>query len=201
MGHIVFHYKYEHFLLLDSGSGIRDFGNSIMQSKKFPCTFHIFMSHVHWDHIQGFPFFIPGFIKGNKVKIYGFHDNIEKVFIDQQTPPFFPVPLEYMQAEKQFIQLSLEKEYEIAGFKVRGISQNHPGGSYGYSFEKNNKKIIYSTDSEHDLDRYDLIQPFIEFFKDSVTSISCPDHNESFSLFIKLREITTLILFSLVFPL
>ncbi|WP_207680018.1 MBL fold metallo-hydrolase [Desulfonema magnum] len=157
----------EEYIIFDSGSGIRDFGNYVMQTGNIPATFHIIMSHVHWDHICGFPFFIPAYIQGNRVNFYGFHDNMEQVFTNQQEPPCFPVPLRFMQAEKRFTQLELAKEYDIAGFRVRGIEQNHPQTSYGYSFEKDGKKIVYSTDSEHKENSNDEDYPFVDFFRDA----------------------------------
>lgn len=157
---------HEELIILDSGTGIRDFGNYVMQSGKTPYHFHIIMSHVHWDHICGFPFFVPAFTKGNQIDFYGFH-NLEQVFNNQQKPPCFPVPLAHMQADIRFNRLEPEKEYEIAGFKINTMEQNHPQKSYGYSFEKNGKKIVYSTDSEHKDDSNDEDYPFINFFKNA----------------------------------
>ncbi|WP_420267119.1 MBL fold metallo-hydrolase [Candidatus Magnetominusculus dajiuhuensis] len=139
------------YVLCDAGSGLRDFGNFIMKSGrgKNPGVYNIFMSHLHWDHIQGFPFFTPAFIPGNKINIYGFHEELRDTFIRQQAAPNFPVPLNVMKAKIDFHVLEPEKEYEIAGHKVIGIRQTHPGFSYGYSFVKDGKKIVYSTDSEH----------------------------------------------------
>ncbi|MDM8523771.1 MBL fold metallo-hydrolase [Desulfococcaceae bacterium HSG8] len=159
----------EDYIILDSGSGIRDFGNYVMKTGKIPATYHIFMSHVHWDHICGFPFFVPAYIKGNRLNFYGFHDvhAVEQAFANQQEPPCFPVPLQYMQAERHFTQLKLGKTYDIAGFRVSGIEQNHPQLSYGYSFEKAGKKIIYSTDSEHKEDSSKEDYHFVKFFKNA----------------------------------
>ena len=138
------------FIVCDAGTGLRDFGNHVMQAGyKPPQTFHILMSHLHWDHIHGFPFFVPAFIPGNTVHIYGCHAELESAFVQQQEPPCFPLPLAAMGADIQFHALEAEKEYEIAGFQVYAVKQNHPGDSYGYAFRKDGKKIIYSTDAEH----------------------------------------------------
>ncbi len=139
----------EEYIILDAGSGLRDLGNSIIQSGNTNCIIHIFLSHLHWDHIQGFPFFIPAFIKGNTINIYSLHDSPEQAFITQQSPPNFPVPLDYMQADINFITLQEDCEYNKAGFKVKALKQSHPGDSYCYSFEKDDRKIVYSTDSEY----------------------------------------------------
>ncbi|MBF0449633.1 MAG: MBL fold metallo-hydrolase [Candidatus Magnetomorum sp.] len=155
------------YFLLDAGSGLRDFGNTIMQKVKQPCRFHIFLSHLHWDHIHGFPFFTPAFIKGNRIDFYAFHDQLESAFVSQQGSPYFPVPFEYMQSDKHFHLLKTNESYDICGFTVKGIEQAHHGKSYGYSFEKDGKKIVYSTDSEHILDYDHNLQPFIQFFQNA----------------------------------
>ncbi|MBU1697690.1 MAG: STAS domain-containing protein [Proteobacteria bacterium] len=158
-------------VICDAGSGLRDYGNWVMKNpgekaKQSGQVFNIFMSHLHWDHIHGFPFFTPAYIPGNTINIFGFHENLEEAFKRQQAEPSFPVPLEVLSATINFTTLDLEKEHSIAGFKIFGIEQNHPGKSYGYSFEKNNRKIIYSTDSEHKLDKKKLDE-FIRFCKDA----------------------------------
>jgi phosphoribosyl 1,2-cyclic phosphodiesterase len=160
------------YILCDGGTGLRDFGNHALKSssKGEPNQkniFNIFISHLHWDHIQGFPFFTPAYIEGNSVNIYGCHNELEQAFINQQNYPYFPVPLKYMKADIRFITLESGKEYEIAGFKVKVMKQNHPGDSYGYRFEKDRKSIVYSTDSEHkrEVDSKDYV--FLDFFRDA----------------------------------
>jgi phosphoribosyl 1,2-cyclic phosphodiesterase len=158
----------DEFVLCDAGTGLRDFGNHIMSTgagvKK---VYNIFLSHTHWDHIQGFPFFIPAFIPGNRINIYSFHTEAKQVFQSQQNSLTFPVPIESMPAEKQFIILDPDREYDIAGFRVKGIKQNHPGDSYGYCFERQGKKIVYATDSEHKEDVWDAEQKVINFFRNA----------------------------------
>ena len=158
----------DEYILCDAGTGLKDFGNHIMQSVGGgPATYNIFLSHLHWDHIQGFPFFVPAFIPGNRINIYGVHPELETAFRNQQNPPSFPVPLDYMKAEKRFIILDPDKEYRIGGLTVKGVKQNHPGESYGYSFEKEGGKIVYSTDSEHKDDVWRDDQSVINFFRDA----------------------------------
>lgn len=155
------------FIICDSGSGIRDFGNRIMSADIKNATFHLFISHLHWDHIQGFPFFVPAYISTNKVRIYGCHPKLQEAFELQQSPTFFPLPLKDMPADISFRNLEVGKEIEIAGFKINTIKQNHPGDSYGYSFQKYGKKIIYSTDSEHDELSEKSDYPFLKFYKNA----------------------------------
>ncbi len=158
----------EEFILCDAGTGLRDFGNHVMSSGQgVKKTYNIFLSHTHWDHIQGFPFFVPAYIPGNRINIYSFHDEIEHVFQCQQLSRTFPVPLEGLQAEKTFIVLEPDREYGIAGFTVKGIKQNHPGDSYGYCFERQGKKIVYATDSEHKEDVWDGGPKVVNFFQNA----------------------------------
>jgi phosphoribosyl 1,2-cyclic phosphodiesterase len=144
----------DEYVVCDAGTGLRDFGNYILQSGKtahngLSATCHLFMSHLHWDHIQGFPFFAPAYIPGNHIHIYGCHSQMKQAFIDQQNPPYFPVSLSEMKSDIVFHTLEPGKTYDIAGLSVKATKQNHPGDSYGYSFMKDGKKIVYSTDAEH----------------------------------------------------
>jgi phosphoribosyl 1,2-cyclic phosphodiesterase len=157
----------DEYILCDAGTGLRDFGNYIIGRGVGKSVYNIFMSHLHWDHIQGFPFFVPAFIPGNQIRIYSFHHELEDSFKNQQKTPLFPVPFDSMPAEKQFIVLETGREYQIGGWAVSGIRQNHPGDSYGYCFERDGKKIVYSTDSEHMEDVWNNEQPIISFFRNA----------------------------------
>jgi phosphoribosyl 1,2-cyclic phosphodiesterase len=157
------------FVLCDAGTGLRDFGKAFLRSGKGGAlaVFHLFLSHLHWDHIQGFPFFTPAYLPGQEIHLYGGHADIEKAFVNQQTAPSFPVPFHALGAEIRFHTLDPEQSYEIAGFAVRMFRQNHPGDSYGYSFIRKGKKIVYSTDMEHRAEAGEEDYPFLDFFRDS----------------------------------
>jgi phosphoribosyl 1,2-cyclic phosphodiesterase len=156
----------DEYILLDAGTGLRDFGNAFMKEKKgAPSVFHIFISHLHWDHIQGFPFFVPAYIAGNTINIHGCHHELEEALRRQQEPPFFPVPFEGLGAEIRFTTLPIGKAVDIAGFLVEASVQDHPGTSYCYSFTGSGRKIVYSTDSEY-LAGADG-SPLIDFFRSS----------------------------------
>lgn len=157
------------YIICDAGTGLRDFGLAYSKSnfadKK--AIFHLFLTHLHWDHIQGFPFFIPAYIPGNRIIIHGYHHNIEHYFTTQMNPPCFPVPLRALSADIEFdIKLPWET-FEVCGFKIKAIQQNHPGISFGYRFEKNGKIIVYSTDCEHTENAHEDGYPFLDFFKDA----------------------------------
>lgn len=154
-------------VLCDAGTGLRDFGHAFLHSERGvgPAVFHLFLSHLHWDHLQGFPFFVPAYRPENRIHIYGCHADIEAAFVDQQSAPSFPVPFHALGAEIAFHVLEPGQVYEIAGFTVRAILQNHPGDSYGYSFSRGGKKVVYSTDMEHGQDVQEPAYPFVDFFR------------------------------------
>src|SRR5262249_44967624 len=94
------------YVLCDLGSGARVFGNHML-STAGPSghTFHVFMSHLHWDHIMGFPFFMPAYIPGNVIRIYGCHAELEDTFRRQNAAPCFPVDFARMGARIEFVPL------------------------------------------------------------------------------------------------
>jgi len=154
------------YVLCDMGSGARPFGNRVLATRGGTGhTFHAFMSHVHWDHIQGFPFFMPAYLPGNRVRIYGCHAELETAFRRQNAAPSFPVDFARMGATIEFVRLEPGQRYEIAGLGVRAIRQHHGGDSYGYRFERDGKAVVYSTDSEHKQDDPAATRAFVEFFR------------------------------------
>ncbi len=157
----------KHFVLCDAGTGIRLFGNHVMEleSGERPREFHVVLSHLHWDHIQGFPFFSPALIPGNRIILYGCHPDLEKAFTLQQSPPFFPLEFENLGADIRFETLVPGREVEIAGFRVIPKKQDHPGMSFGYRFERGGKTVVYSTDAEHKNVKEEDMSPFTAFFK------------------------------------
>ncbi len=152
--------------IIDAGSGIRDLGLELMNG---PCgrgegVIHLLFSHPHWDHIQGYPFFRPAFIPGNKIFIYGVHD-IETALRRQQEAISFPISLDYMQATKTFVQLKPEETLTFGDLRIRNICNHHPGDAYSFRFEKGNKTFVYASDSSYP-ENVDL-RPYLNFFADA----------------------------------
>jgi phosphoribosyl 1,2-cyclic phosphodiesterase len=155
----------EPFVLCDAGTGLRDFGNAFLRSARGsePAIFHLFLSHLHWDHIQGFPFFVPAYRPGNEIHIYSGHGKAEQALVNQQAAPSFPVPFASLGAQIRFHRLDPGAVHEIAGFSVRVLAQNHPGGSFGYAFGRDGRTIVYSTDAEHGAEVQGPGNPFVDF--------------------------------------
>jgi phosphoribosyl 1,2-cyclic phosphodiesterase len=125
------------------------------------------MSHVHWDHIMGFPFFAPAYRPGNRIRIYGAHAELEAALRRQQDVPSFPVGFSALGADIEFVRLEPDRDYELAGLNVRLMLQRHAGDSYGYRFTAAQRTVIYSTDSEHTLTDLAETHRFVEFFRDA----------------------------------
>ncbi|MBL8473317.1 MAG: MBL fold metallo-hydrolase [Rhodocyclaceae bacterium] len=158
----------EEFFICDAGSGLRPFGAHAMAARAGkPAVYHLFMSHLHWDHIMGFPFFTPAYIPGNVINIYGGHAELEHAFRRQQDVPSFPVDFGLLRADIRFHVLQPGTDYDIAGLKVRCKLQTHAGDSYGWRFEHEGRAAVYSTDSEHKLEKVDVTLGFVEFFRNA----------------------------------
>ncbi len=138
--------------IIDCGTGIRPLGDQLL---KGPCgrgegMANIFITHTHWDHIQGLPFFKPLYIKGNTLNFYSPYPDMENRLIHQQGDfRFFPAPFEKTASTKHFhlmdpeTPLVMEKDLIVSCFPLK-----HPGGSIAYRFKQGGKTFIFATDVE-----------------------------------------------------
>jgi len=159
----------DEYVLCDLGTGVREFGTRLLRehdAARKHC-FNVFLSHPHWDHIMGFPFFAPAYIPGNRIRIYGCHSTLSQVLHTQQSAPFFPVDFRSLASTIEFVTLEPGRTYEVAGLAVTSIKQFHSGDSYGYRFSRGGKSIVYSTDCEHKYSRLDESYPFVEFYRNA----------------------------------
>ena len=157
------------YLLCDLGSGAREFSNAALgrHGPGAPQTYHVLVSHVHWDHIMGFPFFTPAFIPGNRIRIYSCHPQFESAIRNQNHEPCFPVEFEALAASIEFIALEPGVAYDIAGVRVIGMAQLHGGESFGYRLERDGKTVIYTTDAEYKPDDTEQMRRTADFFRDA----------------------------------
>lgn len=156
------------FVVCDMGSGLREFGlDSLRRCAQdgHPREWHFFLSHLHWDHIMGFPFFVPSFIPGSKIVIHSGHAEAEHALRRQQEEISFPVPFDYLKADFEFRTLEPGVDYAIGALTVSTIEQEHSHASYGYRFtDRSGKVAVYSTDSEHKIDRMETEADVAAFF-------------------------------------
>jgi len=141
-------------VILDAGTGIRELGRSLLtRANGGAVEGDIFLTHAHWDHIQGIPFFAPLFRKGNHFTIWGsrsLQTSIDRVVRDQMSPVVFPVSFEELQARIDFEELSDEVR-SGNGYEVRAMGVRHPGGALGYRFTEGNdgtRALVYISDNE-----------------------------------------------------
>jgi phosphoribosyl 1,2-cyclic phosphodiesterase len=138
-------------VIFDAGTGLRALGGALL--KEMPVKAHLFFSHVHWDHIQGFPFFVPAFIPGNSFKLYGMINvtgTIEETLSGQMNYPSFPVRLKDMGAEITFHDLREGEVIELpGGGRLTNARLNHPSGALGFRIEHGGRAVVYATDTEH----------------------------------------------------
>jgi anti-anti-sigma factor len=155
------------YVICDLGTGVREFGNRVMNEHNPAAKrcFNVFLSHLHWDHIMGFPFFRPAYIPGNLIRIHSCHAALGEAMHKQQSEPCFPVDFRALPATIEFVALEPGRTYEIAGLSVAAIKQFHAGDSYGYRFSRGDKTIVYSTDCEHKYSNLDQSYPFIAFYR------------------------------------
>ncbi len=144
-------------LIFDGGTGIRILGDSLLS--EMPVTGHLFFTHSHWDHIQGFPFFVPAFIPGNKFHIYGLPApngaTIKQRLHAQMLHPNFPVPLQIMQANLEFYDIEAKEIIQINDVTVETGRLNHPGEALGYRVTYQGLTAVFVTDTEHFPDSLD----------------------------------------------
>jgi len=155
----------EHFIC-DMGSGARQLGQSKIATYgvPHPQTYHIFISHPHWDHLMGFPYFAPMYIPGNRIVIHGCHAQMEEAIRLQMRTPCFPVDYSQAGARIEFDIMTPGKTQYIAGLNVTPQLQLHEGDSYGFRFESVDRTVVFSTDSEHKLDNEKEREAFVQFF-------------------------------------
>ncbi|MCW8836575.1 MAG: MBL fold metallo-hydrolase [Rhodospirillales bacterium] len=139
-------------LILDAGTGIRNLGRELTNAGVREAT--LLLTHTHWDHINGFPFFSPAFEPGNKFHIMAGHladlGGIESVLANQMANPMFPIPLGAMKADLTFEDFKVGETLTLSGgFTVKTCPLNHPNGSTGYRIEHSGNSVCLITDTEH----------------------------------------------------
>ena len=139
-------------LVLDAGTGLRELGNHLLE--KDIRQAHVLLTHAHWDHINGFPFFAPAYQSGRSFAVLAGHlmdkGGIAHVLRGQMARPTFPVPIEALHAEMVFEDFRAGDVFVLPGeVRVRSAPLNHPDGATGYRLEYGGKSLCYVTDTEH----------------------------------------------------
>lgn len=142
-----------HLLIVDAGTGLRNLGKAL--SEDYPFSADILLSHLHYDHLLGFPFFAPAYHPNNTFRIWAAHGDkgIQSILERFLEAPLFPISLTDMQARFDFRDFQVgDIFYPIEGVTVRTAPLNHPNGATGYRIDYQGKSVCYVTDTEHSLE-------------------------------------------------
>lgn len=149
-------------LIFDAGSGIRPMGVDVFE--KGPNSIHIFLTHFHWDHIQGFPFFRPLYDAEDTIRVVGPKQkdiDVQNLFAGQMGPIYFPVPFSVVAASMEFEHLN-RGGYEIGDFSLEVMRVRHPSFVIGYRISIGEKVICFIPDNELDGEVYPDVEPGFE---------------------------------------
>ncbi|MBF0198025.1 MAG: MBL fold metallo-hydrolase [Planctomycetes bacterium] len=133
-------------IVIDCGSGLQKLGVDLLSRKKNEV--HIFMTHFHWDHIQGLPFFAPLYKPGFKIHFYSAREDCEDILRQQMSAPVFPVPFDVLASDIEYHIIEDGKEMEVNGFSVMPAKAHHPNECHGYKIKRDGRVMMFLTDTE-----------------------------------------------------
>jgi phosphoribosyl 1,2-cyclic phosphodiesterase len=138
-------------IIIDCGSGMKELGWSLMEENygKGQGEAHILISHTHWDHLMGFPFFQPAYVPGNKFTICGCHPRLKKRFERQHHPDNFPAPMTVMGSDIKFEKWTPDKKKRLNNVTIKPFLLDHPGNSYAYRIESGSKIFVFASDGAY----------------------------------------------------
>jgi len=135
-------------LMVDAGSGIREAGNALLTEGRRDFT--LILTHAHWDHIMGFPFFKPLYRKKTTLNIWGCsfaQDSVKEMLARVMSAPYFPIHYDDVQARVDY-QATCDGEYRLGDLAVTPVQLSHPNQGNGYKFSQNGKSFVFLTDNE-----------------------------------------------------
>jgi phosphoribosyl 1,2-cyclic phosphodiesterase len=138
-------------LIVDCGSGLRMLGKALMKEYGYrPIRADILITHFHWDHIQGLPFFVPLYNEANQFHIFAsrpLEAPLEDTLGGQMTQPYFPVDMTAMRAKRCYTEIATEA-FPLDDFRITPARANHPQGCLSFRIENNGKAVVFATDTE-----------------------------------------------------
>jgi phosphoribosyl 1,2-cyclic phosphodiesterase len=140
----------DELIILDAGTGIRALGENLI-ARGESVRAHLLITHPHWDHIQGYPFFKPAFIPGNDLTIVGTdrpQKSLSEILGEQMNQIYFPVQLHELKAQMEFLPVIDDQVFHVSGATVRTLYVNHPGYTVGYRIDYKGKSLVYISDNE-----------------------------------------------------
>ncbi len=136
-------------IIIDAGTGIRRLGRALLKEKNLQ-DIYLFLTHAHWDHLQGFPFFIPAYLPQYTIRVRGgpqIGRSLLDYLVHQMDPPYFPIQFSMLQAGFEFEQNN-SGEQTLGGATISPIPLDHPNGGSGYKITENGSTFVFLTDNE-----------------------------------------------------
>lgn len=145
--------KKDYIFIFDAGTGIRNLGKYLDEEHRAHYKGSLFLTHYHWDHIQGLPFFEPAFRRENRFNIYGEPKkrlSIHQILCEQMESPYFPIDMECLEAILTFVEVRPGSEIDILpDISIRTVRLSHPNGAIGYRLDSPQGSLSFITDHEH----------------------------------------------------
>ena len=157
-------------IIIDCGSGMRPLGYSLMAREfgRGKGVAHIFLTHAHWDHLQGYPFFLPAYVPGNKLIFYAVNYNPQHYLEHQQVAPmYFPIPPNAMPADKEFVKLREGETVQIGRTLVTSLALYHPGTAYAYRFDDGKSVFVFASDGEYKSLSESSLRHYVDFYSNA----------------------------------
>ena len=135
-------------IIVDAGTGIRELGNLLLTEE--PGVINMLLTHAHWDHILGFPFFLPLYSSKTRLEVHGCPAairSVQQILEDTMSPPNFPVDLSEVSAQVNF-NGECPSDFHIGGIAIETIALNHPNGGFGYKFTEDGASFVFLTANE-----------------------------------------------------
>lgn len=154
-------------LIIDAGTGIRELGSELKREEG-PIDLYLLVTHIHWDHIIGFPFFEPLYDLSTRIRIDGYPTcmkGLRSTFDTRMGDGFFPIKFDDLRAEVQYLDRISKGEVEFEGVTVDRIPLQHPQGGYGFRFKEDGKTLVFITDNELRSDAWTgrTLEEYVEF--------------------------------------
>ncbi len=165
--------------IFDAGSGVIPLGNELAKQSEIK-EICVILSHYHWDHIQGLPFFVPAFMPGWKIDIFGPGDHprdLESRLAAQMKAPFFPVQTETWLADVSY-HTPHPEPIQVGDVSISSFTLHHPGITYGYRLDVNGKSIVYAPDNELSFIDRSIEERKAEFDADEQTILDDMKHED-----------------------
>jgi len=154
-------------VVIDGGTGLRLLGQHLMENQ-IPCQFHLLLTHGHWDHLLGIPFFEPIYRESTKVIVDGWPPAFQamtRVFDSHMGDGFFPVAFDHLKANIDYLNTLANGPLDLDGVLIDSIRLNHPQGGLGFRFREGKQTMVFVTDNELGAARGRRIPEFVEFVR------------------------------------